>query len=167
MRWEATSVLAPPRFPMPVHPAPSSRRHDVLLDRLLAPASGLMSRLRFGQKAMVIGASFVVTCAVLGGIVVSRANAELRAAHLQASATTGLMHLHRVMLAMQDHNQWVVRRAASAGTASLAARRTTHWKVATELDAFQSWQQALPGAPLQQSVQAIRDAWTRAAADHA
>ena len=45
-------------------PAPSSRRHDALLDRLLAPASGLMARLRFGQKAMVIGASFVVTCAL-------------------------------------------------------------------------------------------------------
>ena len=151
---------------MPVRPAPSSRRHDALLDRLLAPASGLMARLRFGQKAMVIGASFVVTCAVLGGIVVSRANAELRAAHLQASATTGLMHLHRVMLAMQDHNQWVVRRAAKDAVPADALSHATE-KVATELDAFQSWQQALPGAPLQRSVQAIREAWTRAAADHA
>jgi len=147
---------------MPVRPAPSSRRHDALLDRLLAPASGLMARLRFGQKAMVIGASFVVTCAVLGGIVVSRANAELRAAHLQASATTGLMHLHRVMLAMQDHNQWVVRRAAKDAVPADALSHATE-KVAMELDAFQSWQQALPGAPLQQSVQAIREAWTRAA----
>ena len=147
-------------------PAPSSRRHDALLDRLLAPASGLMARLRFGQKAMVIGASFVVTCALLGGIVVARANAELRAAHLQASATTGLSHLHRAMLAMQEHNQLAVRRAAKDAVPAEAMLQASD-KVASELQAFDAWQRTLAGAPLQRSLQTIRDAWTRAAAEHA
>jgi methyl-accepting chemotaxis protein len=147
-------------------PAPSSRRHDTLLDRLLAPASGLMARLRFGQKAMVIGASFVVTCALLGGIVVARANAELGAAHLQASATTGLSHLHRAMLAMQEHNQLAVRRAAKDAVPAEALLQASD-KVASELQAFDAWQRTLAGAPLQRSLQAIRDAWTRAAAEHA
>jgi methyl-accepting chemotaxis protein len=151
---------------MPARPAPTIRRHDVLLDRLLAPASGLMARLRFGQKAMVIGASFVVTCALLGGIVVARANAELDAAHLQASATTGLSHLHRAMLAMQQHNQLVVRRAAKDAVPAEALLQASD-KVAGELQAFDAWQRTLAGAPLQKSLQAIRDAWTRAAAEHA
>jgi methyl-accepting chemotaxis protein len=144
----------------------SSRPPSSLIDRLLAPSTGLMARLRFGQKAMVIGGTFVVTCALLAGIVFTRTHTELRAAHLQASATTGVAHLHRAMLAMQQHSQLVVRRAAKdpvPAEALLAATET----VAGELDAFDAWQQTLPGTPLQRPLQAVRDAWTKAAGDHA
>ena len=53
-----------------------------LADRLLAPAIRLMARLRFNQKAMLIGAAFTLTCAVLAGLVVSRSLGEIADAQL-------------------------------------------------------------------------------------
>mgnify|MGYP003579776923 CR=1 FL=1 len=57
-----------------------SNRNYSLLDRFLAPATRLMEQLRFNQKAMVIGAAFMLTCGVLAGILVVRSNAEIDAA---------------------------------------------------------------------------------------
>jgi hypothetical protein len=121
--------------------------------------------LRFGQKAMVIGASFVVTCALLGGIVVSRANAELRAAHLQPRRRPADAPAPRDAgdAGTQPVGRAPRRQGCGAGRRAVACDRDG----GTELDALHSWQQALPGAPLQQSLQGIRDAWTRAAKDHA
>ena len=144
----------------------SDRLSSPLFDRLLAPATGLMARLRFGQKAMVIGASFMLTCAILAGIIVVGSNAELDAAQRQAAATSGLVQLHRAMLAMQEHSQLVVRSAAKDPVPAEALAHSVE-AVATDLDAFDTWQQSLPGVPLQQPLQAVRDAWTKAVANHA
>ena len=74
-----------------------SRQSVTLMDRFLAPATRLMSQLRFNQKAVVIGAAFMLTCGVLAGILVVRSNAEVTAATQQRDAVTGLGHLHRAM----------------------------------------------------------------------
>ena len=94
------------------NPLPSN-----LLDRALAPSTRLMARLRFSQKAMVIGAAFALTCAVLAGIVLVRANEEISQAQMQLTAEDGVAKLHSAMLAMQAHRQMVTRLAAKDGVA--------------------------------------------------
>ena len=72
-----------------------------LADRLLAPATNLMGRLRFNQKAMLIGAAFTLTCGVLAGLVVTRSLGEISDARTARSATVGLDMLHDAPLALQ------------------------------------------------------------------
>jgi len=126
----------------------SVRSTPSLLDRLLAPSTALMARLRFGQKALLIGASFTLTCAVLTAVVVVRGNAEVAAAQLQRSATGGLGHLHHAMLDMQMHEQLVVRAAAKDKVADGAVAAAAQ-EAQEALEAAERWQgQALPEAPM-------------------
>ncbi|RPE73786.1 methyl-accepting chemotaxis protein, partial [Vulcaniibacterium tengchongense] len=144
----------------------SVRAHPSLLDRLLLPATGLMARLRFGQKAMLIGAAFVLACAVLAGIILVRATDQLDAARAQQAAIAGVNRLQRAMLAMQAHEQLTVRRFAKDEVADAELRKTAA-AVDAELRALAAWQaQALPDPGLQKGVAAVREAWAQAAADH-
>lgn len=56
---------------MPVRPSSS------LIDRMLRPATVLMARLSFGRKALLIGASFLLTCGVLAGVLLTRSMSEI------------------------------------------------------------------------------------------
>ncbi|MDX1550512.1 MAG: hypothetical protein R3278_08210, partial [Lysobacter spongiicola] len=73
----------------------SRNAQDSLFDRMMAPATALMARLRFQQKALVIGATFMLTCGILAGILVVRSNAEINAVRQQQAAAEGLGHLQR------------------------------------------------------------------------
>ena len=144
----------------------SVRSTSSLLDRLLAPSIALMARLRFGQKALLIGATFTLTCAVLTGMVVVRANSELADVRQQYAATGGLAHLHRAMLAMQEHEQLVVRQIAKDAVDAQAVTRAA--TAATDaMDAMAAWhKQSLPDAPLQAPLAAAHTAWEKAVAEH-
>ncbi len=136
------------------------------LDRLLAPSIALMARFRFGQKALLIGATFTLTCAVLAGMVVVRGNAEIADARMQYAATGGLAQAHRAMLAMQEHEQLVVRQIAKDKVAPEKLARSAQAATAA-LDAIESWHgKALPEASLQAPLQAARAAWDKALAEH-
>ena len=80
-----------------------------LADRVLAPATRLMSRLRFTQKAVVIGAAFVLTCAVLTGFVFVSTHREMSAAQLAGSASGPMRAMNDAMLAMQQHRGLMLR----------------------------------------------------------
>ncbi|HET6436007.1 MAG TPA: hypothetical protein VFG18_09950, partial [Xanthomonadaceae bacterium] len=142
------------------------RSASPLIDRLLAPSTRLMARLRFSHKAMVIGASFLVTCAVLGGIIEVRASAELADARLQRAGITGLAQLQQTMLAMQRHSQLVVRRSAK-DQIDPAAEQAAGAEVAKQLETFDAWQKAsMAGKGLDKPLAAVRAAWSKAAAAH-
>ncbi len=144
-----------------------TRTSSPLLDQLLRPATHLMSRLRFGQKAMLIGATFMLTCGLLAGILLVRSNAEIDAARTQRSAVAGLAHLHGAMLAMQEHEQLVLRRFGKDTVSDTAISKAAE-SAEAQLDALAAWQRAtLPEAPMQAGLQAARDAWAKAAGDHA
>src|SRR3546814_16250578 len=72
----------------------SSRLPSTLLDSSLAPATRLMARLRFSQKALVIGAVFMMTCGVMTGLLMTRTTAANNAATHQHDAVEGLLSLH-------------------------------------------------------------------------
>ncbi|MHB8911537.1 MAG: hypothetical protein ACYC42_02550, partial [Lysobacter sp.] len=55
----------------------SVRPSSSLFDRMLMPATRLMARLSFGRKALVIGASFMLTCGVLAGVLLTRSMNEI------------------------------------------------------------------------------------------
>lgn len=137
----------------------SIRHNPTLLDRALRPATQLMARLRFGQKALVIGAAFMLTCGLLAGILVVRSSIEIKAVEQQRTAVEGLSHLQRSMLAMQSHRQMVTRISAKqdvpaqeiAGAAALAG---------TELDAAARWAgQALHDADVSTAFKQAQDGW--------
>ena len=143
-----------------------SRSVSSLLDRFLAPATGLMARLRFSHKAMVIGVSFILTCVVLAGIIEVRAQAELADARMQRAGISGLAHLQQALLGMQRHSQLVVRGLAK-DTVDPEAVRAAGAEVAAELAAFDAWRKTtMPGAGLDKPLAAIRSAWGKAAAAH-
>ncbi|MGO4220312.1 methyl-accepting chemotaxis protein [Lysobacter sp. TAF61] len=136
------------------------------LDGFLTPATRLMARLRFSQKAMVIGTAFMLTCGVLAGILITRSNAEIAAARMQHEASAGLGHLQRAMLAMQDHSQLEARRFAKDTVADQALAKAAD-TVDAELEALSAWQQdKLTDAPLQAPIQAARSAWAKAVDTH-
>ena len=141
------------------NPLPSN-----LLDRALAPSTRLMARLRFGQKAMVIGAAFALTCAVLAGIVLVRANEEIGQAQMQLTANDGIAHLHDAMLAMQAHRQMVTRLAAKDGVAP-AEMATAATQANAALAEFGRWQgEEIPDAPVANALKAAQAAWVKATA---
>ena len=104
-----------------------SRPSATLFDRFLGPATRLMSQLRFNQKAMVIGAAFMLTCGVLAGILVVRSNAEVSAATKQRDAVVGLGYLHRAMLAIQQHELQIVRKFAKDEVPTRRCRNRLRW----------------------------------------
>ncbi|GAA5078812.1 methyl-accepting chemotaxis protein [Lysobacter panacisoli] len=145
----------------------STRSTSTLLDRILGPATQLMSQLRFNQKAMVIGAAFMLTCGVLAGILVVRSNAEIDAARSQRAAVVGLGHLHRAMLGMQQHEQLVVRKFAKDEIGAQALEQSAA-QVGRELDGLAAWQRGqLPDSTVAGALQEARTAWAKATGDHA
>ncbi len=135
-----------------------------VLDRALAPSTRLMSRLRFGQKALVIGAAFMLTCAVLAGIILARANSEIRDARMQLTANEGVTQLHAAMLAMQAHRQ-IITRQASKDAVSPADQATAAGQATAALGEFARWQaEVIPEADLAQALQATQAAWSKASA---
>ncbi|HZX78849.1 methyl-accepting chemotaxis protein [Lysobacter sp.] len=144
-----------------------SNRPSSLLDRFLAPATRLMEQLRFNQKAMVIGAAFMLTCGVLAGILVVRSNAEIDAARAQRSAVVGLGHLHRAMLGVQQHEQLVVRKFAKDDVSDQAIEQSTA-QVNRELDALAAWQRSqLSDSTIPAALQGAREAWGKATGEQA
>ena len=144
----------------------SVRSSSSLLDRLLLPATVLMARLSFGRKALVIGASFMLTCGVLAGVLLTRSMNEIAEVRTEQSATTGLAHLHDAMLAMQSHRQLVARGAAKDAVPD-GALATSAGTVATALAAMDSWQRATQkSAALDQSLQRTQAAWATAIGAH-
>ncbi|WP_277874041.1 methyl-accepting chemotaxis protein [Aerolutibacter ruishenii] len=122
-----------------------------------------MSRFRFAQKAMVIGTSFLLTCLVLGGILMTRSLQELSSARQQRTAVEALHHLHVAMGAMQQHRQLLVRRAAKDAVTT-GAMTSSAERAKGALDGYEAWQSAnLSEAPLAKSLKDVRTAWAKAA----
>src|SRR5688572_2446833 len=145
----------------------SSRPSTTLLDRILAPATGLMSQLRFNQKAMVIGAAFMLTCGVLAGILVVRSNAEVTAATAQRDAVVGLGHLHRAMLGIQQHEQLVVRKFAKDEISDQSLQDSAA-NVGREIDALNAWQaRTLTDSAVPAATKTAPAAWAKASGEHA
>jgi methyl-accepting chemotaxis protein len=144
-----------------------SRPSATLVDRFLAPATRLMSQLRFNQKAIVIGAAFMLTCGVLAGILVVRSNAETAAAQQQRNAVVGLGHLHRAMLAIQQHELQVVRKFAKDEVSDQSLQESAS-VVNRELDALAAWQsRSLPDSALPAALKDARAIWDKANGEHA
>ncbi len=143
----------------------SNRLPSSLLDQALAPATRLMARLRFSQKALVIGASFMLTCGVLAGILMTRSVAEINAVQQQQSAVEGLTRLHHSMLAMQKYRQ-LATRADAEDEVSAQALASTASDAGDELTAAAAWAaNALPDAPLQAPMQEAQAAWAKVNAE--
>jgi methyl-accepting chemotaxis protein len=113
-----------------------------LLDRLLAPSTRLMARLRFGQKAMVIGAAFVVTCAILAGILFVKIRGDLHQTEQALSAVGPADALYDGMFGMQQHRELVVMQSykavlkpgaldAAQAAADAGFERVAAWETAT------------------------------------
>ena len=137
-----------------------------LADRLLAPASNLMGRLRFSQKAMLIGAAFTLTCGVLAGLVVTRSLGEISDARTARAATVGLEILHDAQLAMQDHRQLRARKLANDTTATDEGLAEAAARADKALAAFDSWRirEGYDNQEVVDGVKATAAAWKKALA---
>ena len=137
-----------------------------LADRLLAPATNLMGRLRFNQKAMLIGAAFTLTCGVLAGLVVTRSLGEISEARTARSATVGLDALHDAQLAMQDHRQLRARKLANDTTATDQGIADAAARADKALATFDAWhaKAGFGDQDLVNAMKATRAAWKRALA---
>ncbi|MGY4516959.1 methyl-accepting chemotaxis protein [Lysobacter sp. HA18] len=131
-------------------------------DRALAPSTRLMSKLRFTQKAVVIGASFVLTCAVLTGFIAKSAYSEMSAAKLAASASAPIHSLDDAMVAMQLHRALSMRALYKqpVSTEALASAQTAIDKALADVA---SWQDdRLSGTPLAAQINTFKAAWAKA-----
>ncbi|WP_052101076.1 methyl-accepting chemotaxis protein [Novilysobacter arseniciresistens] len=139
-----------------------------LLDQAFAPAMRLMARLRFGQKAMVIGAAFTLTCAVLGGMVIVNAASSLADARMQRDAIAPIARLQRSMQAMHTVRQLEVRSDAGEEVAA-AALDAAKAEAGTELRQVRQWARAnLPeSASLATAFDEAESAWQAANGEHA
>ena len=137
-----------------------------LADRLLAPATRLMGRLRFSQKAMLIGAAFTLTCAVLAGMVVTRSLGEISDARHAREATVGIGALDDAQVAMQQHRQLRARQLAKDTTATEAEVADAATRADQALAAFDTWyaQSGIHDEDLDAAKQATRAAWKKAVA---
>lgn len=145
---------------MSVRPASS------LIDRMLRPATMVMARLSFGRKALVIGASFMLTCGVLAGVLLTRSMNEIAEVRKEESATTGLGHLHDAMLAMQAHRQLVARGAAK-DTVPSGALASAAADADAAIAAMGRWQRAtLDDEALDKAQQRTQAAWATALGAH-
>jgi hypothetical protein len=138
------------------------QKNASLLDRLLMPAMRLMARLRFLQKALVIGAAFVVTCAVLTGFIVVSTQRGIADAELAGSAVEPLEAMHGAMLAMQQHRGLATRQSFKVPLAP-GALETARATVDTGLARVEAWEKdALDDAPLAKQMAAVRASWQKA-----
>jgi methyl-accepting chemotaxis protein len=135
-----------------------------LADRLLAPATNLMGRLRFSQKAILIGAAFTLTCGVLAGLVVTRSLGEISDAQTARAATVGLEILHDAQLAMQDHRQLRARKLANDTTAADQGIAEAAARADKALAAFDSWRvrEGYDNQEVVEGVKATAAAWKKA-----
>ncbi|MGN7725656.1 methyl-accepting chemotaxis protein [Luteimonas sp. 22616] len=131
------------------------------------PATRLMSRLSFGRKALLIGASFMLTCGVLAGVLLTRSLGEIAEAKTERSTTAGLASLHDAMLAMQDRRQLLAREVAKDKVPDDALARAAT-DVERALAAGDRWRAAsFDDDALTGSAKATRAAWARALGAHA
>ncbi len=144
----------------------SVRPNVSLLDRALSPSMRLMARMTFGRKALVIGASFLLTCGVLAGVLQNRLAREIAAVEL-LEATFGVIGpVHRAMAAMQAH-QAVVARAAAGDTSAETAKAEAAATVTMQLKTVAEWQKATLGeAVLDEAMQKTSTAWAAALGEH-
>ena len=145
----------------------SHRAPPSLLDQALAPATRLMARLRFGQKAMVIGAAFTVTCVVLGGMVIVNAATQLSDARLQRETVAPIARLHRSMQSMHLFRQLTVRKGAGDDVAD-AEIETAHSAASSDLATAKQWALANlpPSDALAASFDEAETAWQAAKGEH-
>ncbi|MFN7184563.1 MAG: methyl-accepting chemotaxis protein, partial [Thermomonas haemolytica] len=140
-------------------------RSSSTVDRLLAPAVRLMASLRFSQKALLIGASFTLTCGVLTALVLSSALSELSKAKAARAATAGLRALNDAQIAMQDHRALRARMLAKDTTATPQALAAAAAAADKGLDGFDAWQASRHvalGEDLNKLLAATREAWKKA-----
>ena len=136
-----------------------------LADRALAPATRLMSRLRFTQKAVVIGAAFVLTCAVLTGFIATSTYRGMSAAKLAGSASAPMHSMNDAMLAMQQHRGIALRQIYKSPAPATAAA-TTAAAVDKGLAAVDAWQnEHFRDRRLDKQIAAVKAAWAKAQAD--
>ncbi|MFC0677040.1 methyl-accepting chemotaxis protein [Lysobacter korlensis] len=140
---------------------------SALLDRLMTPATRLMSRLTFLNKAIVIGLSFGLTCAVLAGVIATSTVREISATELQVSAGTPLAAMHEAMLGMQQHREATVR-GFFDDPSQQAAIPQMRAAVDKQLEAVEAWEaQTLEDQPLKERFEKLRASWKKAQGDHA
>ena len=139
------------------------QRHS-FADRLLAPATRLMARLRFNQKALLIGAAFTLTCAVLAGLVVTRSLGEISDVRQAREATIGINALHDAQIGMQEHRQLRARQLAKDTTATAQAVADAAAQVDKALAAFDAWhaQAGFHDQDLVAAMKATKAAWKKA-----
>ncbi|WP_240318571.1 methyl-accepting chemotaxis protein [Lysobacter sp. TY2-98] len=138
------------------------RFNSSFADRALAPATRLMSKLRFTQKAIVIGAAFVLTCTVLTGFIAKSAYTEMSAAKLAASASKPIRSLDDAMAAMQLHRALAMRQLykVPVSAEAMASAQTAIDKALTEVSAWQD--DRLSGKPLDAQIATFKAAWAKA-----
>ncbi|HEY4582176.1 MAG TPA: methyl-accepting chemotaxis protein [Lysobacter sp.] len=135
-----------------------------LADRILAPATRLMSRLRFTQKAMLIGAAFTLTCAVLGTLVVRNTQAQISDAKLASSTSMELRVLNDAMFAQQRHRDLMMLKLYNAPP-SQADVDAIKARVDKSFAAVQTWHEDYDGSKaLADAVAAAKAAWAKAEA---
>ncbi|MBN8716280.1 MAG: CZB domain-containing protein [Xanthomonadales bacterium] len=139
-------------------------RSSSTVDRLLAPAVRLMASLRFSQKAMLIGASFTLTCGVLTALVLSSSLGELSRAKAARAATTGLRALNDAQIAMQEHRALRARALAKDATATPQALADAAAATDKGLAAFDAWvtKSELRDEELADAAKATHAAWKKA-----
>ncbi|WP_338016012.1 methyl-accepting chemotaxis protein [Cognatilysobacter segetis] len=121
-----------------------------------------MSKLRFTQKAVVIGASFVLTCAVLTGFIATSTYHGMSAAKLAGSASEPMHTMNDAMLAMQQHRGLMLRQIYKAPVTADAVAKTAA-AVDKGLASVEAWQNdRLDGAPLAKQIGAVKAAWAKA-----
>ncbi|WP_246022945.1 methyl-accepting chemotaxis protein [Cognatilysobacter terrigena] len=138
------------------------RFNSSFADRALAPATRLMSKLRFTQKAVVIGATFVLTCAVLTGFIAKSAYDDMSAAKLAASASQPIHSMDKAMIAIQNRRGVAMRQIykvpVAAGATEAAAPIVD--KALADVAAWQD--DRLSGKPLDPAISAFKAAWAKA-----
>ncbi|HZX80605.1 MAG TPA: methyl-accepting chemotaxis protein [Lysobacter sp.] len=138
-----------------------------IADRILAPATRLMSRLRFTQKAMIIGAAFVLTCAVLGTLVARNTQAQITDAKLAGSTSVELRTLNDAMFAQQSHRDLMMLKLYNAAVNPQAVADITA-RVGEGFKAIEAWQGDYHTTEaLDRHLAGAKAAWAKAQQPHA
>ena len=135
-----------------------------LLEKVLAPSSAVMARMRFSQKLLLIGAAFGLTCIVFGAMLVARMNTEITEAHREVSSGDMLTTLRQSLQQMQQHR--LHRQRMQAGDTSISDSLQDHVKsVDGSLDQFAQWSEsAWQGEKYAEHLKSLRASWAVAAA---
>jgi methyl-accepting chemotaxis protein len=136
-----------------------------LLDRLLAPSARLMARFRFGQKAMVIGAAFLVTCAILAGIVFVKIRTDLHGTEQAMSVIGPADALYDGMVGMQQHRELLVMQSYKAALKP-GALEAAQGAVDAAFEHVTAWETATVGKTSPELADA-KSAWAKAQSNHA